>query len=236
MTERSLNLELAVIIPTLNEERVIEACLKSVGGDPRLDVVVVDGSSTDSTQVLAADAGARVVESERGRGQQLNRGAEVTTAPKLFFLHADCRLPPTWFDPLNNALDDPGTSLACYRLRTEPANDGQDSALSRFALRFFDLRSRGSRLPYGDQGFAVRREIFDKVGGFPDQVLMEDIAFADACRARGRIRRLPLEVSTVARRVEERPVKTMLAYSLFPTLYRFGVSPAKLARWYGNPR
>jgi rSAM/selenodomain-associated transferase 2 len=230
------NTALAVIIPTLNEERTIEACLESVGDDCVLEIVVVDGGSTDTTCRLAAAAGARVVESERGRGHQLNRGAEVTSAPRLIFVHADCLLPPNWVEPLGDALDDEGTSLACYRLRTTSARDRRGSVFSTLALRVFDLRSRGSRLPYGDQGFAVRREVFDRVGGFPDQVLMEDIAFARACRARGRIRRLPLEMRTTARRLEERPVRTMLAYSTFPTLYRLGVSPTRLAKWYGDSR
>ena len=230
------NAALAVIIPALNEERRIEACLESVGDDRMLEIVVVDGGSSDETRRKAAGAGARVVESERGRGQQLNRGAEATTAPRLFFVHADCLLPPNWFEPLCDALDDGLTSLACFYLRTMSVKNRRAAVFSTLALRVFDLRSRGSRLPYGDQGFAVRREIFETVGGFPDQVLMEDIAFARACRARGRIRRLPLEMRTTARRLEERPLKTMLAYTTFPILYRLGVPPAKLARWYGVSR
>ena len=83
---------------------------------------------------------------------------------------------------------------------------------------------------------AVRREIFEEVGGFPEIPLMEDVAFANRCRKRGTIRRLPLEITTTARRVEQRPLKTTLMLMLFPTLYRFGVSPDTLARWYGNPR
>ena len=236
MAGRPEKTALAVIIPTLDEERTIEACLDSVGNEESLEIVVVDGGSADGTRRLAAGAGATVVESRRGRGQQLNRGAEVTTAPRLIFVHADCLLPPNWLDPLGDALDDERTSLVCYRLRTTPVNEARRSALSKLALRIFDLRSRGARLPYGDQGFAVRREIFESVGGFPDQVLMEDIAFARACRARGRISRLPLEMVTTARRLEERPVKTMLAYSFFPTLYRLGVSPTRLGEWYGDSR
>jgi rSAM/selenodomain-associated transferase 2 len=236
MAGRGDNAALAVIIPALNEERRIEACLESVGDDRMLEIVVVDGGSTDETRQKAAGGGARVVESERGRGRQLNRGAEVTTAPRMIFVHADCLLPRNWYEPLRDALDDERTSLACYRLRTSPMRDRRRTVLSTTALRVFDLRSRGARLPYGDQGFAVRREVFETVGGFPNQELMEDIAFARACRAHGRIRRLPLEMRTTARRLEKRPVKTLLAYSTFPILYRLGVPPAKLASWYGDPR
>jgi hypothetical protein len=106
----------------------------------------------------------------------------------------------------------------------------------RLFLRVFDLRSRGLGLPYGDQGLGVRRETFEAVGGFPEIPLMEDVAFARECRRRGRIHRLRLEITTTARRFERRPLRTGLMFFTFPTLYRLGVEPETLARWYGNVR
>jgi len=85
-------------------------------------------------------------------------------------------------------------------------------------------------------GFGVRRNVFEAVGGFPEIPLMEDVVFARGCRRQGRICRLPLEIRTSARRFESRPLRTGLMFAVFPTLYRIGVGPQTLARWYGTVR
>lgn len=231
-----MTVDLAVVIPTLDEERTLESCLESIGRHDGLETIVVDGGSSDRTCERAREGGARVESGARGRGPQLNRGASSSTAPRLFFLHADCRLPIDWLPALRAALDDHDVSLACFRLRTVSSALSAPSAIYRLFLRFFDLRSYGLGLPYGDQGFGVRREVFDAVGGFPDIPLMEDVAFARACRRQGRIRRLPLEIRTTARRFERRPLRTGLMFAVFPTLFRIGVGPETLARWYGTVR
>ena len=91
-------------------------------------------------------------------------------------------------------------------------------------------------LPYGDQGFAVRRDVFEQVGGFEEIPLMEDVAFAAACRRLGTIVRIPLAVRTTARRFERWPIRARLLTLTLPTLFRIGVSPDRLAAWYGTVR
>jgi rSAM/selenodomain-associated transferase 2 len=228
--------ELAVVIPPLDEERAIGSCLESVGTHHGVEAIVVDGGSSDRTRERAREAGARVETGPRGRGPQLNLGASSSAADRLLFLHADCRLPDGWLTALRGALDIGSVSLACFRLRTVSSASSAPSALYRLFLRVFDLRSRGLGLPYGDQGFGVRRDVFDAVGGFPDIPLMEDVAFARACRRLGRVCRLPPEIRTTARRFERRPWRTGLMFVTFPTLFRLGVEPQTLARWYGTAR
>jgi hypothetical protein len=177
-----------------------------------------------------------VVTGARGRGPQLNLGAASSDSERLLFLHADCRLPEGWLPTINHALDDEDISLACFRLRTLPSGTSKPSLFYRWWLRVFDLRSRGFRLPYGDQGFAVRRTVFDAAGRFPEIPLMEDVSFARACRRLGQVRRLPHEIRTSARRAERRPFKTTLLWATFPALFRLGVDPQTLARWYGETR
>ncbi len=91
-----MDVELAVVIPTLNEEGAIEACLEAVGVGAGVVAVVSDGGSEDATCALAARWGARVVQGPGGRGQQLNHGAAAVDAERYLFLHADCLLPPGW--------------------------------------------------------------------------------------------------------------------------------------------
>ena len=228
--------DLSVVIPTLNEARTIESCLRAVGRRRGVEVVVSDGGSADGTVRRARSSGAVVVEGLPGRGGQLNRGAAAAHAPRLLFLHADCRLPDGWLDAVTTALAEPENALACFRLRTEAAPGTRSSAIRRMWLRSLDLRSRGLRLPYGDQAFAVRRETFDRAGGFPEIPLMEDLAFARSCRRLGRICRLPLEIGTTARRTKAFPVRARVMMVVFPALFRLGVPPETLARWYGNAR
>ena len=229
-------MELAVIIPTLDEGHSIKGCLDSVGAHDGVEVVVSDGGSGDNTIECARSAGAQVIEGRRGRGPQLNSGAAATRAPRLLFLHADCRLPEGWLPAVSSALADREVSLACFRLHTLSSKTENPSAVHRWLLRVFDLRSHGLWLPYGDQGFAVRREIFDLVGGFREIPLMEDVSFAESCQKHGKVKRLPLAIQTTARRVEYGPLRTMLMFVFFPTLFRLGVSPRTLASWYGSPR
>ncbi len=225
---------IAVVIPTLDEESTLAACLEAIGRRTGVEVVVSDGGSSDRTVAIAVAHGCTVVEGPSGRGQQLDRGARATRAPLLLFVHADCRLPGGWLEAVEQALARPGAALVCFRLHTEPA--GPAGGWRRWWLRLADLRSFGLGLPYGDQAFGVRRELYRAVGGFPPIPLMEDLAFARSCARRGRIVRLSAAVRTRARRVERHPVRTRLMTAAFPWLYRLGVPAERLARWYGKVR
>ena len=226
---------LSVVVPTLNERKTLAGCLDSVGEGEGLEIVVSDGGSRDDTlEIARCRRGVRIVEGPSGRGPQLNRGAAEASGEILLFLHADCRLPADWRSMVETTLADEATTLACFRLHTEPTQ--ASGPVSRAWLRLFDLRSKGLGLPYGDQGFALRREVFDAIGGFPDIPLMEDVEVARACRRRGNIRRLPAEIRTAARRVHGRPVRTLVMLATFPSLFRMGLSPHRLARWYGTIR
>ena len=229
---------LSVIVPTLNEELRLGALLASVGSGNEIEVVVSDGGSTDATLeiVRSTRPDVIVVNSSPGRGGQLNRGAAAASAERLLFVHADCVLPVGWFEAVMSALDDERCVLATFGLSTEPVDGGRPGVWGRFWLSLFDLRSRGWGLPYGDQGYALRREVFASLGGFPDIPLMEDFALARNCRRHGSIRRLPLVMRTTARRFERNLIRSRLVLATFPTLFRLGVAPSTLARWYGVVR
>jgi rSAM/selenodomain-associated transferase 2 len=229
---------LAVIIPTRNEEATIHACLQSVGAHDGVRVVVSDGDSADGTLGIVKSAFPHVliVTGPSGRGGQLNRGAAAAAARAYLFLHADCRLPPGWWPAVRAVLSDPGVALGCFRLHTEPPTGGSRGALAHAWWRLLDLRSLGLGLPYGDQGQFVRRDVFSAVGGFPDIPLMEDLAFARACLHHGRLDRLPYVIRTTARRFARHPLRARVCTATFPFLYRCGVSPERLARWYGEVR
>jgi glycosyltransferase involved in cell wall biosynthesis len=227
-----------VIVPTLDEERAVAACVEAIGRSSRTTVVVTDGGSADGTLAVVARVrpDAVVVRGAPGRGGQMRRGVEAVPADGYLFVHADCRLPSGWHEAVVGALADPAVALGCFRLHTEPPPDGRRDPLARVWWRLLDLRSRGLGLPYGDQAQFCRRDVLDAVGGFPAMPLMEDLELARRCLRVGRLARIPLEVRTTARRFARLPIRARACLLTFPTLYRLGVSPERLARWYGTVR
>jgi rSAM/selenodomain-associated transferase 2 len=227
---------LAVVIPTLNEAQALPLLLDDLGALERLvplDIVVADGGSTDGTIARAVDRGARVVPAPPGRARQLNAGARAARSEWLLFLHADSRLPPE----AQHALCKVVTGSARF-----------NAAVFRFAIDLPPLwrqlvesgqalREAVWRLPYGDQGLLVHRELFESIGGYPELPLMEDVAIIRALRRRTSIERLPAALVTSGRRYRRGGiVRTSLQHIALIAFYFLGVSPARLARWRdGDP-
>ncbi|MHB8876506.1 MAG: TIGR04283 family arsenosugar biosynthesis glycosyltransferase [Myxococcaceae bacterium] len=227
--------KLSVVIPVLNEESCIAGQLTRLAVVPGLDeVIVVDGGSADRTVELAGGfSKVRVFSSPRGRAEQMNAGARQATGEVLLFLHADVELPADAAEFIAWALEDPHTVAGAFRTWTVAPGAGGAWAL---LLHLADLRSRYSRLPYGDQGIFVRAKAFRAAGGFPDQPLMEDLELGRRLRKHGRIRTVPSRVRVSGRRFLARPFYFTLVVNLLPALYRLGVPPRHLAGLYPDAR
>jgi rSAM/selenodomain-associated transferase 2 len=225
---------LAVVVPVLDEEARIGARLAELRATAGVsEVVVVDGGSADRTVAIAASCpGVRVLAARRGRGPQMNAGAAATSAGVLLFLHADVSLPADAARWVAAALADPEVVAGAFRTRTVAEGRSWVAPL----LPLADLRSRLTRLPYGDQALFVRRAAFLRAGGFPDQPLLEDLELARRLRCLGRIVTVPAAVRVSGRRFVARPFTSVVAMRLLPVLYRLGVPPDVLARLYGHPR
>ncbi|MCA9736645.1 MAG: TIGR04283 family arsenosugar biosynthesis glycosyltransferase [Gemmatimonadota bacterium] len=222
---------LRVVIPALDEARTLPGLLTDLAGlEVSHEVVVVDGGSTDDTGAVAREAGAQVVASGRGRALQMNRGAEGARAPWLLFLHADSRLPAPARTALARWLSDPPADVVAAWFGF--LLDGDD-AFWRLLEAGQRLRERLFGLVYGDQGLLVRREGFERIGGFPSLPLMEDVEVLRRLRRIGRVRPLPAHLRTSPRRYrEEGRARGWIRNSLLMTLYLAGVPARHLARWY----
>ena len=226
-------MRVSVVIPTLDEEARIGARLQELARIPGLyEVIVADGGSIDRTAELVEAAGARLVRTRRGRGPQLNAGAAEATGDVLLFVHADCALPGDVLSWIEHALRDEEVVAGAFRLRTVAERPSRLSPL----LRIGDLRSHRTGLPYGDQALFVRRRVFEQVGGYPDQPLMEDVELARRLRGVGSLRVVRARVRVSGRRFLAAPVRTLLAWNLFPVLYAAGVPPELLERGYSAVR
>jgi glycosyltransferase involved in cell wall biosynthesis len=255
-------MRVAIVVPTLNEERTIahtlpaaQAALAALASREPLaagsDLVVADGGSLDRTVEVARALGARVVTGPAGRGGQLNRGAAATTAEILLFLHADTTLPEGALAAIRAAIGgdagDAGSKdggSARTAKASKPVLGGaflvrfdEGGPLLRFGAWLINQRTRATRLPLGDQAHFVTRAAFEQLGGYRDWPILEDLDFAWRLRRHGRTVILRQRVTTGARRFVELGVaRTVATNWLIWLLFVAGVSPRRLARFYGQVR
>jgi rSAM/selenodomain-associated transferase 2 len=217
----------SVVIPALDEERRVAAAIASVRTAD--EVLVVDGGSSDRTRFVAAEAGARVIESPRGRGVQLDRGARAARGDWLLFLHADTRLEPGWRGALEGLA--PRVVGGAVRFALETARPA--GAYAEWAVA---LRCRVLGLPFGDQAIFCRRAAYERAGGFPHEPLFEDVAFFLRLRRVGETALLPVRAVSSPRRWErDGPALTTLRNNALVLLFLAGVAPSRLSRLYGAP-
>lgn len=221
-------LRLSVIIPALDEEEVVAQAVRSVRDEA--EVIVVDGGSEDRTRAVAQAEGAAVFTAPSGRGRQLDAGARRAGGDWLVFLHADTRLEEGWASALRHL--DAEVVGGAFRFAIDSPRLGYRVVEAGVALR-----CRLWRLPYGDQGLFVRREVYGMIGGFPPLPLMEDIAFVRRLSRVGLLVFPPVRAFTSARRWERRGILATTARNWWLLgLYALGRPPDRLARLYdGHP-
>ncbi|WP_404471640.1 TIGR04283 family arsenosugar biosynthesis glycosyltransferase [Vreelandella venusta] len=227
---------LSIIIPMLNESGGIQATLtwlqplRASG----VELIVVDGGSTDASVALAAPLADAVLSSDPGRARQMNLGAQHASAPALLFLHADTQLPP---GEEQRAVANLHQSLAHHAWgRFDIHLEGKSRWLPVVST-LMNLRSRLSGIATGDQGMFLRREAFDAVGGFPDQPLMEDIALSKRLKTLSPPACLRTKVVSSGRRWDQFGAWRTICL-MWRLRYRYwrGVSATQLAKEYRNAR
>jgi len=228
--ERHRRPRISVIIPAINEAEQLHDVIASVRDADGIELIVVDGGSTDDTTRIAEGYDARVIGSAAGRAMQMNAGAAAASGEVLLFLHADTCLPPGYAEEVERLLATPHTMLAAFRLGIEH---------SRFVFRITEMaanfRSRWLGMPFGDQAPAIRATDFYRLGGFREIPIMEDYDFV---RRAGRVGR----VGIARARVQTSPRRWLQAGWLRLTLihqacifgYRVGISPTRIAAWRSN--
>lgn len=225
---------LAIVLPVLNEASLLPRQLQRLDDLPGVDeLIIVDGGSSDATCAIArAHPRAQLLHAPRGRAAQMNAGAAAATSHTLLFLHADVTLPQGAALWIRHALADPHTPGGAFRTWTLPDHTLWWAPL----LHLADLRSRYTRLPYGDQALFVRAHLFHELGGFPVVPLLEDLELSQQLQQRGELALLPACVEVSGRRFVARPLYYTLLDNLIPALRRTGVSLDTLAAWYDHIR
>lgn len=221
---------LTVIIPALNEAAHISDTVWLAMRAPGVEVVVVDGGSTDGTAELARAAGAITISSPPGRAIQMNAGAAAASGDTLLFLHADTALPPGYHTHIEDTLARPCVVAGAFTLRVDSPENG-----IRIVEWLANFRSKVMRMPYGDQGIFMGADVFRDAGGFPEIPIMEDYELMRRLNRRGRIVTADASVVTSARRWERLGVfRTTVINQLVIIGYHMGVSHERLKRLYSR--
>ena len=223
-------MKLSIVMPVLDEAAEIEAALAALTPYRQrgVEVIVVDGGSSDATPELAHPLADRVLCASRGRAAQMNTGAAAAQGDVLLFLHADTRLPE---DADRLVLDGLARSDRAWG-RFDIRIDG--GGLLDIVAAMMNARSRLTGIATGDQALFVTRAAFDGVGGFPPIALMEDVALSARLKRIGRPLALRARVTTSARRWRRHgTLRMVLLMWRLRLAYFLGADPAKLARAYG---
>ena len=221
----------SVIIPTLNEERWIVETIRRARSEDA-EILISDGGSTDRTIDLANRSGARIVSGKKGRAGQLNRAAAVAKGEVFFFLHADTKPPEQYVEHIFDSLMDRKAVLGAFRFDT----DLETPAMKRIGY-WTNVRAKLFNLPYGDQGFFLRKRDFRSVGGFPDVPIAEDLYLARKMVGLGRLVIAPASAVTSGRRWERLgPMRTTLVNTLIAAGCLVGIPPHRLAALYQLPK
>jgi rSAM/selenodomain-associated transferase 2 len=225
----------SIIIPTLNEEAYILDAIRSARQDyapDEVEIIVVDGGSQDETLRLIPPE-VQVLHSEANRGAQMNLGAANSRGEILVFCHADSLLPKGWRKEVIDKLSNNNISGGTFQLSIVPAKG---------ILR---LRNRVTypanwKVMYGDQVHFMSRSTFEKIGGYHEIPIMEDLEMSRSLNRVGQLVRIPLRVRTSSRGFSaSRPIQQWLLNIKCVFLYvYFGKTAEEIKTIYdrGDPQ
>lgn len=220
----------SIIIPTLNEAenigRLIDY-LNATADKSLSEIIVVDAHSSDNTERVALQHGARVVQSlKRGRSVQMNVGAKIAKGDILYFVHADCFPPPTYLSDILEAFTE-GYPMGCYRYRFD--SERFLLKINAFFTRFDPIFCRG-----GDETLFVERTVFEALNCFDERFcIMEEYDFIKRARAQYRFKIIPKYAIVSARKYETNTWwQVQKANFKVFSMFNRGESPEKMARTY----
>ncbi len=168
----------SIVIPCLNEEARIGACLESVFGQEyprgRYEVIVADNGSKDRSREIAEEKGARVVQAHRrGVAAARNAGVAAALGEIIVSIDADCVAAPGWLSEMARGFDD--SAVGCVAGAIEPLDESENSELRQFLIekRFLSQEQhvRHPFLPFAaTANAAYRKEIFERIGRFDESL------------------------------------------------------------------
>lgn len=222
--------KVSIIIPVLNEGSGIGELLQPLQRERlagQIQVILVDGGSSDDTLAVAANLTDHALVSDKGRAKQMNAGAQVATSPVLLFLHADTQLPPHYVEKVMSGLGNEGV-WGRFDVQLSGTR-----AMFRVIECMINWRSRLTGIATGDHAIFVRKAVFDQIGGFAEQPLMEDVELSRRLKKLRWPVCLRERVITSSRKWEKQGVwSTIFLMWQLRLQYYLGVPAEKLVKRY----
>lgn len=236
------SIKLSAIIVAYNEEMLIGEIINQLRKQivvEQTEIILADGGSSDRTVELARRQGIKIASSKiKGKAHQMNEAASIARGQILFFVHADMELCKHTFSTIINKLKE-GYSGGGFSNSFLSNNNKIKSIGNLMNLRFIDKREQSDKgIFYGDNGIFVLKRVFEELGGFKTIPIMEDYDFSKRLSSAYRtikIREIEIKVSA-RRHVKSGFIKTRLQWIVIRELYKIGVSPYTLAKWYRDIR
>lgn len=223
-------MNVSIIIPTLNEASNIARLLEYIrqnAGPQLLEILLVDGGSTDDTVAIAQAKGAQVLNCPtRSRAAQMNLGAKHARGEVLYFIHADTLPPQNFLEAIHTAFEN-GLCMGCFRYRFDSSS--WLLKCNAWFTRFNFLWCQG-----GDKTFFILADTFTELGGYDEKyVIMEEYDFIRRARKKYLMPTLPHTATVSARKYQQNSwLRVQLANLLVFNLFRVGLEPIRLKKIY----
>ncbi len=222
-------MKISIVIPTYNEAskiRYLITYLYRYAEEYIREIIVVDGGSTDLTVTIARQLGAKVIKTGKGRARQMNIGAGYAKSKIIYFLHADTYPPKYYARKIIEAVKE-GHAAGSFRLKFDHKHWflSLNSWFTKFNL---------NQLRFGDQSLFVTRRVFNRVGGFrEDLLLLEDQDMAKRVKKDAGFKVVGDSVITSSRKYLLNGVYRLQAIFLMIYVLNFmGVSQTRLVKIY----
>jgi len=227
---------ISIIIPVLNESENIVKLLphltKNASDQNGMEIIVVDGGSTDGTPQLVKDFSEKnnlktlLITSEKGRAKQMNAGAKKATGEILYFLHGDS-FPPKDFDQFILSTLDQGADAGSFRMKFDSHHPVLK--VSQWFTQFNYKFCRG-----GDQSLFIKKEVFEQLQGYQESfIIYEDCEFINRIYDGYKFKVINAYLTTSARRYRKNgTVKLQYHFTIIHLKKLFGASPESLSNYY----
>jgi len=219
----------SVVIPTYNSEEFLHNCIESVRkAFDNIEIIIIDGGSSDRTQDISLSQDVIFENGCKGRGYQLNQGGKKSSGDIILFLHADTLLPSNAWSIIQNQFTHPSIKIATFKLKFDK---------NHWLLNYYGFMSGLDSLwtTFGDQCIVVRKDFYERLGGFPNWPLFEDVEFLRNARKQQKIISLNAEVITSSQKYVSNGIfRQQIKNGWFIYQYLLGVSPEKLSSQYNR--